>query len=266
MTIRALVVDDESLARRGLTLRLAAFPDVEIIGQCSNGREALAAIAELHPDLIFLDIQMPGLNGFDVVRALQTEQMPLIVFVTAFNEYALDAFDVHAVDYVLKPVDEERLSKTIDRVKRQLAHKASENDKQRLMNFISDITGEQYSTIDEVFSRPGAEPSYPSRLSIKDKNETTLVDIKDIAWVDAAGDYMCLHTGSQTHIMRCTMKELERYLNPVLFQRIHRSTIINLDHVDKIQNHINGEFFLLLKNGTRLKMSRGYKDKIKHFG
>ena len=265
MSIRALIVDDESLARRGLSLRLAAFPDIEILGQCSNGREALASITEQHPDLVFLDIQMPGLNGFDVVRALQAEQMPLIVFVTAFNEYALDAFDVHAVDYVLKPVDEDRLAKTIARVRQQLAQKASESDKQRLMNFIGDITGEQYSSVDEVFSRAGNESSYPTRLSIKDKNETTLVDIKDIAWVDAAGDYMCLHTGQQTHIMRCTMKELERYLNPALFQRIHRSTIINLDHVDKIQNHINGEFFLLLKNGTRLKMSRGYKEKIKHF-
>lgn len=264
MAIRALIVDDESLARRGLALRLAAFPTVEIIGQCSNGREALAAIAEHHPDLLFLDIQMPGLNGFDVVRALQVEQMPLIVFVTAFNEYALDAFDVHAIDYVLKPVDEDRLAKTIERVQRHLAHKNSETDKQRLMNFIGDITGEQYSTVEEVFSRAGGETSYPSRLSIKDKNETTLVDIKDIAWVDAAGDYMCLHTASQTHIMRCTMKELERHLNPELFQRIHRSTIINLEHVDKIQNHINGEFFLLLKGGARLKMSRGYKEKIKH--
>lgn len=264
MSIRALIVDDESLARRGLALRLAAFPDIDLIGQCSNGREAIAAIAEQRPDLIFLDIQMPGLNGFDVVRALQAEQMPLVVFVTAFNEYALDAFDVHAVDYVLKPVDEDRLAKTVERIKRQLAHKASEADKQRLMNFISDITGEQYSTVEEVFSRANNEASYPARLSIKDKNETTLVDIKDIAWVDAAGDYMCLHTAQQTHIMRCTMKELERYLNPALFQRIHRSTIINLDHVDKIQNHINGEFFLLLKNGARLKMSRGYKEKIKH--
>lgn len=264
MIIRALIVDDESLARRGLALRLAAFPEIELIGQCSNGREALAAITEQHPDLVFLDIQMPGLNGFDVVRALQTEQMPLIVFVTAFNEYALDAFDVHAVDYVLKPADEERLQKTIERVKRQLAQKASEADKQRLINFISDITGEQYSSVDEVFRRSAGD-SYPSRLSIKDKGETTLVDIKDIAWIDAAGDYMCLHAGNQTHIMRCTMKELERHLNPALFQRIHRSTIINLDHVDKIQNHLNGEFFLLLKNGTRLKMSRGYKDKIKHF-
>lgn len=265
MTIRALIVDDESLARRGLALRLAHFPDIEIVGQCSNGREALAAIAEHQPALLFLDIQMPGLNGFDVVRAMQAEQLPLVVFVTAFNEYALDAFDVHAVDYVLKPVDDDRLAKTVARVRQQLAQQSSASEKQRLLNFISDITGEQYSSVGEVFARAGTDAAYPTRLPIKDRNETTLVEIKDIAWIDAAGDYMCLHTAQQTHIMRCTMKELERHLNPALFQRIHRSTIINLDHVDKIQHHINGEFFLLLKNGARLKMSRGYRDKIKHF-
>lgn len=265
MSIRAIIVDDESLARRGLAMRLARFEDVAIVAQCQNGREALNAIAEQQPDLVFLDIQMPGLSGFDVVRALPTEQLPLIVFVTAFNEYALDAFDIHAIDYVLKPADEQRLEKTIERVRAHRAQQTALADKQRLMHFISDITGEQYQSVDQVLERAEAGQQYPSRISVKDRQETTLVDVRDISWVDAAGDYMCLHVGEQVHIMRCTMKELESLLDPDLFQRIHRSTIINLDQVEKIINHTNGEYFLAMKNGARLKMSRGYKDKIKHF-
>lgn len=263
MSIRAIIVDDESLARRGLALRLQAFPDVEVLAQCSNGREALQAIDQYQPDVVFLDIQMPGLSGFDVVSALQSEQMPLIVFVTAFNEYALEAFDIHAIDYVLKPADETRLGRTIDRIKQHLHQQGAIADKQRLMHFISDITGEAFDSVDAVFERQDADRQFPSRLSIKDRNEITLVDVKDIAWIDAAGDYMCLHVGDVVHVMRSTMKELESQLSPNQFQRIHRSTIINLDHVDKIINHTNGEFFLQLKNGAKLKMSRGYKDKIK---
>ena len=230
-------------------MRLARFEDVAIVAQCQNGREALNAIAEQQPDLVFLDIQMPGLSGFDVVRALPTDH----------------AFYIHAIDYVLKPADEQRLEKTIERVRAHQAQQTALADKQRLMHFISDITGEQYQTVDQVLARAEAGQQYPSRISVKDRQETTLVDVRDISWVDAAGDYMCLHVGEQVHIMRCTMKELESLLDPNLFQRIHRSTIINLDQVEKIINHTNGEYFLAMKNGARLKMSRGYKDKIKHF-
>lgn len=256
-TIRALLVDDEPLARRGLKLRLQAHEQIEIVKECSNGRDALAAVAELQPDLVFLDIQMPGLTGFDVVAALQPEQMPAIVFVTAFDQYALEAFDVHALDYVLKPVDEERLATTIERVQRHFDSREVEQEKERLLAFIEDMRGDK--------EQPAPQQQYPDKIAVKDKGEITLVEANNIDWVDAAGDYMCIHERGQTHIMRATMKQLESQLDPERFPRVHRSTIVNIESVEKIVSHSNSEYFLLLKCGERLKMSRSYKAKISRF-
>ena len=264
-SIRTLIVDDESLARRGLNIRLKKFADVEIVAECKNGREALAAIAEHSPDLIFLDIQMPGIDGFEVVRKMQADNMPLVVFVTAFDQYAVDAFEIHAVDYVLKPVEEERLAVAIERVRQHLNQSDVENHKKRLMDLIANITGQSPAQIDEmlVTGQP-CEADYPEKIAIKDRGETTLVPSKTISWIEAAGDYMCIHAGDEVHVLRSTLKELESKLNPINFQRIHRSTIVNLERIEKVCSHINGEYYLILDNGSRLKMSRSYRDKIKH--
>ena len=264
-TIRTLIVDDESLARRGLSLRLEKCSDIEVVEQCKNGREALAAIEKHSPDLVFLDIMMPGIDGFEVVRRIQTDNMPLIVFVTAFDQYAVDAFEIHAVDYVLKPIDDKRLEHAIARVRHHLQQSGENNHKKCLMDLITNITGEPAEKIDQMLANGStSSKSYPAKIAIKDRGETTLVPTKEIAWIDAAGDYMCLHTSEAVHVLRSTMKTLEEKLNPNNFQRVHRSTIVNLDMIEKVCSHINGEYYLVLSNGSRIKMSRSYRDKIKH--
>lgn len=263
--IRTIIVDDESLARRGLSIRLEKFDDIEIIGECKNGREALKVIEEESPDLVFLDIQMPGIDGFEVVHKVQGDSMPLIVFVTAFDQYAVEAFEIHAVDYVLKPVEDERLATAIERVRHHLAQQDNQDHKKRLMDLITNITGQSPAQIGELLAKgelPGQK--YPEKIAIKDRGETTLVPSIEIAWIEAAGDYMCIHANDQVHVLRSTMKDLESKLNPQNFQRIHRSTIVNLEKIEKVCSHINGEYYLVLEGGSRLKMSRSYRDKIKH--
>lgn len=263
--MRAIIVDDESLARKGLSLRLAKLDDIEVVGEYANGREALAAVVEQNPDVIFLDIQMPGMSGFDVVSKLQQEDMPLVIFVTAFDQYAIEAFDVHAIDYLLKPIDEDRLREAVERARSHLSQKDAVTDKQRLLELIISITGKSENSVSQLMKDHTGVKSYPDRIAIKDGGETTLVVTKDIDWVDAAGDYMCIHANDETHIMRITMKELEEQLDPATFQRVHRSTIVNLERVSKVCSHMNGEFYLILSNGSNVKMSRSYKDKVKHF-
>lgn len=268
MSIKTIIVDDESLARRGLELRLSEYDDIEIIAQCANGREALEKINELTPDLVFMDIQMPGMSGFDVVKTIDKNLLPMIVFVTAFDAYAVDAFEAQAVDYVLKPIDDERLKMAVEKVRRNMKQDGQVNYTQRLMDLIIGITGESPSTIEDAISGEGPPKidKYPERLAIKDSGEITYVPVEDIKWVEAAGDYMCVHVADKVHILRSTMKDLETKLSPKIFQRIHRSVIVNLKRVEKVCSHINGEYHLYLDCGSQLKMSRSYKDKIKHFG
>ena len=260
--LSTIIVDDEPLARRGLRLRLAELPGVEVLAECQSGREAIAKISELEPDLVFLDIQMPGLDGFDVVHELQSDDMPLIVFVTAFDQYAIKAFDIHAVDYILKPVDETRLEEAVTLARERLEEAASEDQKQRLLEVIIELTGKSESAIEEMLQT--GETSYADKLIIKDGADATLLPTREIDWVDAAGDYMCVHTNGETHVMRSTMKQLEAQLDPKVFRRIHRSTIVNLERVAKLSSHINGEFFLTLDCGACLKLSRTYKDSVAH--
>jgi len=261
--LKVLIVDDEDLARRGLRLRLHRFHDVEIVGECSNGRQALSRISELEPDLVFLDVQMPGLDGFDVVRHLQQDNMPAVVFVTAFDQYAIRAFDVFAVDYVLKPVDEERLVRALDRARRHKRETQHFDEKRKLLAVIGEITGKSPGDL-EIWLDKGYVSSerFPEKISIRDGSTVKLLPVEQIEWVDAAGDYMCLHAGGQVHVMRTTMKTLENQLNPTRFQRIHRSTIVNVSRVQEITPHQNGEYHLHLECGTRLKMSRNYKDRL----
>jgi two-component system LytT family response regulator len=265
--LKTLIVDDESLARRGLTHRLKNIADIEIVGEAQNGREALKLIREKAPDLVFLDIQMPGINGFEVVQQLDVESMPIILFLTAYDEYAVHAFEVNALDYILKPIDEERLHQVLEKVRSNLSEKRALKQKRLLLELVSQISGEKISSFAELEEKDiaGLTKKEPSRLAIRDGGRTTWVNQDDIEWIDAAGDYMCVQALGTTYIMRKTMKQLEQELDESILQRIHRSTIVNVKLVREMESHINGEYFLTLDSGHRVKLSRTYKDKLKFF-
>jgi two-component system LytT family response regulator len=260
--VRTLLVDDEALSRRGLELRLRVASDIDIVGQCSNGREALAAIREQKPDLVFLDIQMPGLSGFDVLAELQPHELPMIVFVTAYDRFAVQAFEARAIDYVLKPVDDERLAATLTHVRELLEQRTAVAERNQLVNLLADLRG---SGEIESEMPPTAQPQVPNWLPIRNGRETVRVPVETIEWVDAAGDYLCIHASGHTHILRATMREMENLLDPRLFQRVHRSTIVNLTRVKSLRAHMNGEYFLRLEGGQELKLSRTYRDKVEYF-
>jgi len=265
--IRTIIVDDEALSRRGLEIRLLATSDFEIVAQCSNGREAIASIASHRPDLVFLDIQMPGLSGFDVLAQLPRDCIPLIVFVTAYDQYAIRAFDARAVDYLLKPIDDSRFVTALDRVRDRIRDRTAADQRDQLFSLIAEITGSGELVLDELLQhgRKALEPKHAEILPIRQGREIVRVPIASIEWIDAAGDYMCIHAGGSTHILRGTMKDLEQYLDPRLFQRVHRSTIVNLRRVKSLRAHMNGEYFLTLEGGHELKLSRTYRDKVEFF-
>lgn len=268
--LKAIVVDDEPLARRGLRLRLEAMQGVEIVAECGNGREALEQVRILHPDVVFVDIQMPGINGLQLVQQLAEGELPQIVFVTAYDQYAVEAFEVNAVDYVLKPIEEERLAMALTRVREKIASADIASQREQLLEAVADLTQESPEALEQRlvagdFHRELGGSQYPEKIAIKDSGKISLVPAREIDWIDAAGDYMCVHANGETHVMRITMKELEQQLDPRVFQRIHRSTIVNLSRVREICAHINGEYHLVLNNGERLKMSRSYKNKVQHF-
>ena len=258
--LRTLLVDDEALSRRGLELRLRMAGDIEIVGQCTNGREALAAIRDLRPDLVFLDIQMPGLSGFDVLAELQPHELPMIVFVTAYDRFAVQAFEARAIDYVLKPVDDARLAATLTHVRELVEQRTAVADRTQLVNLLAELRGSG-----EIENITSSNPQAPTWLPIRNGRETVRVPVEAIEWVDAAGDYLCIHASGHTHILRATMREMETLLDPRLFQRVHRSTIVNLTRVKSLRAHMNGEYFLRLEGGQELKLSRTYRDKVEYF-
>ena len=262
MSIRTILVDDEPLAIQGLELRLQPFDDIEIIERCANGREAIRAIRTQKPDLVFLDIQMPGFDGFSVVSGLADIEPPLFVFVTAFMQHALKAFEAQAVDYLLKPVEEDRLAATIDRVRQRLAERQGALGAERLKEILSEVAPE--SMPDDLSDAPQSG-RFEKILNIKDRGQIFRVDVDHIERIDAAGDYMCIYTADQTLVLRETMKDLERRLDPKKFQRIHRSTIVNLDNIKSVKPHTNGECFLVLGSGTQVKVSRSYRDVVARF-
>ncbi|HUO96293.1 MAG TPA: LytTR family DNA-binding domain-containing protein [Steroidobacteraceae bacterium] len=262
--IRTLLVDDERLARRGLELRLAAAPDVEIVGECQNGREAIEHVAELAPDLMFLDIQMPGLSGFDVLARLPQDSMPVVVFVTAFDRYAIDAFEARALDYLLKPVEDARLEHALERVRTHLGERALLAQHERMLGLLADVQGAGELAPEELLARVAGEAParYPDVLAIRTGRDVVRIPSAEIDWIDAAGDYMCIHAAGETHVLRATMKQLESSLDPQTFQRVHRSAIVNLRRVRKLRPHANGEYFLTLESGQELKLSRSHRDKV----
>jgi len=253
--LKTIVVDDEPLALSLLKACLSEFPEIEIIGSYRNGREAIDAVLTLSPDLMFLDIHMPEKNGFEVVHELQNDVMPMIVFVTTYQQYALDAFDLHAVDYIPKPLDEQRLARAVNRaVDRYRGAALDGTIKNPLIGAIDDLV-KKISDQQEADLRlsPGSK-----KIAIRDAGKSTLIDEVEIDWIEAAGDYMCVHSNNTTHIMRSTVKELLDSLDDNVFKRIHRSTVVNINRISTIQSLGKGDYLVCLHGGERLKVSRHY--------
>ena len=258
--ISALVVDDEPLAIEGLKLRLEKIDDISVIGQAVNGDEAIALVHDLQPDVLFIDLHLPGLNGLEVVQSLQSDSMPLVVFVTAHSEYALDAFELNAIDYILKPANLGRLQQTMVRIKERLAPQERDQEKYRLLKALGEASGLEISELEEWLDTNTPLPSIGQQeLVIKNaNNQKVFVSMHDIGWVDAAGDYMCIHTPKENYIVRITMKKLTSQLDERIFQRIHKSTVVNMNRVKSIQSLRNNESMLDLGDGIKLKVSRNY--------
>jgi len=267
MTIRTILVDDEPLAIQGLELRLQEHEDVEIIDKCSNGREAIRSIKTHKPDLVFLDIQMPGFDGFSVVQGLMEVEPPLFVFVTAYSDHAIRAFEAQALDYLMKPVEEARLADTLDRVRQRLSEKRGAEEVEKLKEVLTEVAPEAAEEFEAADGGSGEHASnrFEKLINIKDRGQIFRVDVDTIERIDAAGDYMCIYTGDNTLILRETMKDLEKRLDPRRFQRVHRSTIVNLDLVKQVKPHTNGECFLVLNSGASVKVSRSYRDVVARF-
>jgi two-component system, LytTR family, response regulator len=258
--IEALIVDDEELARRGLEIRLREYEDVSVCGESRNGREALEHIRTLRPDLVFLDIQMPGMDGFEVLRRLSVTEMPAVIFVTAFSEFAIRAFEAEALDYLLKPIDDLRLAGAMERTRKFFATRRAAEHRQRLLRLVCSLTGREMSLEHALAGEPYER--FPKRLAIRDRGETHCVEMAAIDWIDAAGDYLCIHAAGDTFVMRGTLKRLEKALDPADFVRVHRSAVVNRHRVTAMRAHRNGEYFLKLGDEAELKLSRKYKHNL----
>jgi two-component system LytT family response regulator len=245
--IKTLVVDDEPLARERLASLLQPLEDIDVVGLCRDGEEAVAAILDLTPDLVFLDVQMPGVSGFDVIDAVGGDRMPLVIFVTAYDQHALRAFQVRALDYLLKPFDRDRFNEALQRARKQLDREEAGDIGRRLLALVNDLRRD----------RPRAE-----RLVVKSGGRLFFLRPDEIDWVEAAGNYVRLHVGSTSHLLRETMTAMESRLDPEKFFRIHRCRIVNMDCVQELQPWLNGEYVVILRTGTRLTLSRGYREKL----
>lgn len=270
--LKTIIVDDEPLALRLLAAKLNKVDSVDIVAQCVNGREAIKEILELEPDLVFLDIQMPGISGLQVVKRIQEEVLPLIVFATAHEEYALEAFDANAVDYILKPIDDEHVARAIDRAQeRMLVRQAAQSsDKKSILGAIAQMDKALERNVtwlpnDDINAQSQHEENSPRKIVIKDRDEIHIINQSDIEWIDAAGDYICIHACGLTYVKRSTLKEMLDELDESVFKRVHRSTIVNLSYIEKVIPHTKGEFFLQLGEYDKIKVSRNYKDIIREF-
>jgi two-component system, LytTR family, response regulator len=245
--IRVLIVDDEPLAREGIRLHLDGESDVEVVGECGDGEQAVAAVRSLEPDLLFLDIQMPGLDGFGVLEQIAADRAPVVVFVTAYDEFALRAFDAHALDYLLKPFDVERFQRTLQRARQQIRrHRRPELDS-RLLALLEELRG---------------RPSHLERVAVRRGGRIVFLRTEEVDWIEAAGNYVRLHVGKESYLLRETMSGLESKLDPERFLRIHRSVIVQIDRIREMEPLFQGEYSLLLRGGTRVTSSRGYRDRL----
>jgi two-component system LytT family response regulator len=262
---RVIVVDDEPLARRLIIASLIDYPEFEVVAECGNGRQAIDAVDKLSPDLMFLDIQMPGLGGFDVIRSLGSDKMPAVIFVTAFDAFAIDAFDANAIDYLLKPISEERFSRALGRALVRLRQDQSSHAEKRNLFGALNAIAERVREKSEAQTVGQSNDQDERKISIKDGDSVMLVVESDIDWVDAAGDYMCIHVSGKTHVIRSTMHDLHSRLDQSKFKRVHRSTVVNTDRIVRIQKHMKGEYFLHLDCDEIIKVSRHYKEVIRDF-
>jgi two-component system, LytTR family, response regulator len=243
--VRALIVDDEPLARRGVALRLKRFRDVEVVGECGDGPSAVEKILELTPDVIFLDVQMPGMDGFEVLRALPRENLPMVIFLTAYEQHALRAFEVHALDYLLKPVDDERFGTAMQRARQVMDTDNKIQMAERIVHLLEE--------------RPG---KYVSRFPVRVGSRIQVVLTDDIEWIAAAGDYAELHCGGRCHLLRETMNALDQKLDPLQFLRIHRSKIVRVGCVRELRAIDNREYLVMLSDGSEHRSSRTYADRL----
>lgn len=248
MSIRTIIVDDVELARERVKM-LLGDSEIEIVAECENGREAIETIRRLKPDLVFLDVQMPEIDGFEVIEIIGAAKMPTVIFVTAYDEFALRAFEVNAIDYLLKPFDEERLTKAVARAKREI---------KRLEPSLNHIEEKLRKLLKEVKT----EPQFLKRIPVKSRRGTTLVLTEEIDWIGSAGHYLELHVGRETHLIREKLSQVESRLDPQFFMRIHRSTIVNLDRIKSLHPLFNGDQLIILKNGQELNLSRSYHEKL----
>jgi len=246
-TIRTIVVDDEPLAREWIREHLRADEEVELVAECEDGFKAVQAIDRLHPDLVLLDVQMPGLDGFEVLGMLENGPPPAVVFVTAFDQYALRAFEVHAIDYLLKPVSPERLQKALERSKQRLEKSMTEDTAAELVGLLKEVR------------------RYPDWFLVKSGGRSHFVRVKDIDWIESKRNDVLFHVGAATHLYHDTTSGIESRLDPSRFLRIHRSTIVAIDRVKELHPWFNGDYEVVLRDGTKLAMSAGYKQKLKAF-
>jgi two-component system LytT family response regulator len=252
--VRTLVVDDEPPARQRLVTLLGDEPDIEVVGEAGSGSAAVRAITELEPDLVFLDIQMPGFDGFDVLRATAGLHHPLVVFVTAYDEHALRAFDVQAVDYVLKPVVEPRFRAAV----RRAVARVRETSQPELARTLTRLL----ESVGAPVSPTPASDERPSRFAIRHEGRVVFVPLREIAWVKADGDFVQVHAGKQTYLIRETMAEVEARLPASHFVRVHRSAIINVDRVREIQSWFKGDYVVLMDEGTKIHTGRTYRERV----
>ena len=247
MSVRTLLVDDEPLARKRLVRLLEQEPEAELVAACGTGLEAVEAVRRHTPDLLFLDVQMPGLDGFGVLEALGEDSPPAVVFVTAFDAYAIQAFEANALDYLLKPFDADRF------------HRAFQRAEDRLRRPEAGATPPQLAALLESLYR---QRTTAERLAIRAEGRVYFVRVADIDWIEAASNYVRLHSGKTSHLLRESLSSLEARLDPERFLRIHRTTIINVERLRELQPWFSGEFIAILQDGTRLKVSRGYRDRV----
>ncbi|MFN2498596.1 MAG: LytR/AlgR family response regulator transcription factor [Pyrinomonadaceae bacterium] len=248
--IRTLIVDDEPIARRGIRQHLRLETDVEIIGECANGREAIAAIKKQSPDLLFLDVQMPLLDGFGVVNAIGVDNLPAVVFVTAYDEHAIRAFEVNALDYLLKPIDHDRFQRTLARVRRQIDGAKTEPLQQKLASLLQHL---EESRIENQ------QAKYSGRVAIKESSRIFFLNVGEIDWIDSQGNYVQIHTEGSAYLLRETMKGIETKLDSEKFVRIRRSTIVRIEQIKELAPLFNGEYAVILRDGTQLTSSRRYR-------
>jgi len=260
-TLRVLIVDDELLARQRLEDLIAARDDVRVVDAVDNGEAAIEAIRQHDIDLVFLDVQMPGYSGVDVVEEIGPENMPVVIFVTAYDQYALKAFDVAALDYLLKPFDDERFEQALDRAREAITLRKVDTLRDRLAHLLDDVDGREESSSEQPASASG-EDSYLERIAVESRGQVRVVPVESIDYVTASGPYAELHVGDTTHVIRERMQTLEDRLDPTAFMRVHRSIIVRLDEIDSLLHNPGGDYAVRLKSGERLSVSRSRREEL----